>query len=95
MPRIRQYAEKYQAEDFSGEVRAQVARKGLNQYKMSMVFGVTPATMSKYLTSPDTIRMGMLRRMVKELKLDPVVVMKALGYTSQDIKRIGRSTDES
>lgn len=89
MPRIRQYNEKYMLRDFIGEINAQRARFGYDtQQELGDALDLCQGTVGNYLRNPDTIRLGTLRKMCKTLKLDPVVVLKALGYTTADIKRI-------
>jgi len=50
--------------------------------------GVCQATAGNYLREPETISFGMLREMVKVLRLDPVVILRALGYSTKDIQKI-------
>lgn len=88
MPRIRQNAEKDAIRDLQAEVNAQCGRFGYKSQKsLGNALGVCQATAGNYLKNPDCIQLGTLRAMVKLLRLDPVVVLKALGYSSQDIKR--------
>lgn len=92
MPRIRQNAEKYALKDFLGEINAQCGRYG---YKSQRAFGdaigVCQATARSYLMNPENIQLGTLREMIKVLRLDPVIVLKALGYSGKEIQR---ATDE-
>lgn len=89
MPRIRQNAEKDAMKDFLGEVNAQCGRYGYkSQRSLGDALGVCQATARKYLITPEIITFGTLRAMVKLLRLDPVIVLKALGYTTKDIKNI-------
>ena len=72
-----------------GEVNAQRYRFGyLTHQSLGSAIGVCQASASEYLRRPEIIRIGILRRMVKVLKLDPVIVLKALGYTSKEIKNL-------
>lgn len=88
MPRIRQYNEKYILNDFIAEVNAQRARFGYNtQQELGEALDLCQGTVGNYLRNPDSIRLGTLRKMCQTLKLDPVVVLKVLGYTTADIKK--------
>lgn len=90
MPRIRQNAEQYAMKDFQAEVNAQCGRYGYkSQQSLGNALGVCQATARSYLMNPEIIQFGTLRAMVKLLKLDPVVVLKALGYSSKEIQKIG------
>lgn len=89
MPRIRQNADEYSMHDLIAEINAQSARYGYrSQEALGTGLGVCQATAGNYLRKPETIRLSALRAMVKVLRLDPVVVLKSLGYTNQDIKKL-------
>ena len=93
MPRIHQNAEEYAMKDFLAEVNAQSARYGYRtQEALGSALGVCQATAGNYLKKPETIRLSALRAMVKVLKLDPVVMLRALGYTTKEIQNISKST---
>lgn len=89
MPRLRQNAEKDAMRDFVGEVNAQRGRYGYTTQKaFGTALGVCQATAGNYIRDPETISFGMLREMVKVLRLDPVVILKALGYSNKEIQNI-------
>lgn len=90
MPRIRQYADRDALKDLRGEIEAQGFRYGYKSQKaLAVPLGVSQGTVCNWMKDLDGVRLGDLRTMVKKLKLDPVVLLKALGYTSADIKKIG------
>ena len=87
MPRIRQKADEYAMTDFINEINAQCGRFGYRSQKsLGAVIGVCQATAGNYLKNPDNIPLGVLRSMVKAIKPDPLVVLRAIGYSSKDIK---------
>jgi hypothetical protein len=89
MPRIRQKADEYSMRDLIAEINAQCGRYGYTSQKsLGEALGVCQSTAGSYLKNPENIKFGALRAMVKVLRLDPVVVLKALGYTNQDIKKL-------
>lgn len=89
MPRIRQKADEYFMRDLIAEINAQCGRYGYTSQKsLGEALGVCQSTAGSYLKNPESIKFGALRAMVKVLRLDPVVVLKALGYTNQDIKKL-------
>ena len=95
MPRIRQNAEKDALKDLLGEINAQSARYGYrSQEALGAALGVCQATAGNYLRKPETIRLSALRAMVKVLRLDPVVMLRALGYSSKDIQNISNRKEE-
>ena len=91
MPRIRQYAERDAMKDFVGEINAQRARFGYDtQRSLAPVLGVCQATAGNYIRNPETIPFGVLRAIVKAIRPDPGILLKALGYTTQDIKKLAK-----
>lgn len=89
MPRIKQKADEYSMRDLIAEINAQCGRYGYTSQKsLGEALGVCQSTAGSYLKNPESIKFGALRSMVKVLRLDPVVVLKALGYTNQDIKKL-------
>lgn len=89
MPRIRQKTDEYAMRDFIAEINAQCGRYGYKSQKsLGNALGVCQATAGNYLKNPECIQFGTLRAMVKLLRLDPMVILKALGYSNQDIKKL-------
>lgn len=89
MPRIRQKTDEYAMRDFIAEINAQCGRYGYrSQRALGEALGVCQATAGNYLKNPESIQFGTLRAMVKLLRLDPIIILKALGYTNQDIKKL-------
>lgn len=89
MPRLRQNAERDAIRDFQSEVNAQCGRYGYKSQKsLGNALGVCQATAGNYLKNPDCIQFGTLRAMVKLLRLDPMVILKALGYSAKDIQKL-------
>ena len=91
MPRIRQYAERDAMKDFVGEINAQRARNGYKtDVDFGRVIGVCAKTVWNYTNDPGSIRFNVLRAIVKAIRPDPGILLKALGYTTQDIKKLAK-----
>lgn len=89
MPRIRQNEERDTLRDLEAEIRAQRARHGLETSELfGEAIGVCPKTAWSYGKDPGQVRLSSMRKIVKAIHPDPVVVLKALGYTGQEIRRI-------
>lgn len=89
MPRIRQKADEYAMTDLQAEINAQCGRYGYkNQKSLGDAIGVCQSTAGNYLKYPANIQLGTLRKMVKVLRLDPAVMLMALGYTAKDIQKL-------
>lgn len=72
---------------FLEEINAQCWRYGYKtQASLGEALGVSQVTAGKYLRDPGDMVFRTLRRLVRTLKPDPAVVLKALGYTATDIK---------
>lgn len=88
MPRIRQNADRDAMNDFLADVKGQMARHGFTSQKaLGKALGLAQGTVCNYLASPGSIRMGVLKDMCKQLKLDPITILRALGFSSKDIKK--------
>ena len=89
MPRLRQNHDRDTLNDFVGEVNAQSARFGFRSQKaLGDALGVCQATAGNYLRKPESMPLGILRNLVKLLHPDPVLLLKALGYTTKDIQEL-------
>lgn len=89
MPRIRQNEEVYAMKDFVSEINAQCGRYGYkSQASLGQALGVCQATARSYLNSPEKIPLKILRGMIKTLRIDPIVVLRVLGYTEHDIRKL-------
>lgn len=94
MPRIRQNADRDTMRDFISEVNAQRWRFGLtSQRAFGESLGICQSTAGKYLANPETMTLGILRAIVKVIKPDPIVLLKALGYSTKDINNLKRSAE--
>lgn len=88
MPRIRQYEERDAMKDLTAEINAQCGRYGYRTQKsLGSAIGVCQSTAGKYLQRPEMIPLSVLRSLVKSLRLDPIVVLRAVGFSTKDIKQ--------
>lgn len=88
MPRLRQNADRDSMNDFLADIRAQSARYGYTTQKaLGKALGLCQGTVCNYLASPGSIRLDVLKVMCKTLKLDPITILRALGFSSKDIKK--------
>lgn len=87
MPRIRQYAENYAAEDFRREMRSRMGYHDLSQSDLAGKTPMSQSTISNRLRDPDDLTVGELRSLNKTLGLDVSVVLALLGYSKKEIKK--------
>lgn len=91
MPRIRQYEDKYIKEDLLKEIGARCVWAGIRtNEELGNAVGVTGASIGNYKRDPGKIQLKTMRSMVAALKLDPGVVLRFLGYSTQDIKKFAK-----
>ncbi len=91
MPRIRQNADRDAMRDFLAEFRAQCARFGYHtQQDIGLALGFSQKTAGNYLKNPGNITLSTMRVIVKVLKPDPNVILKVLGYSTSDIRKLAK-----
>ena len=83
-------------EALRGEIMAQGFRFGYrNNRDLGELVDIRHSTMAAHLKEPDLIRLDELRKLVRKLRLDPAVVLAALGYTRTQIRSMGKAdTDD-
>ena len=81
MPRIRQYADKYRAQDFEGRCRAQMALMGLDERGLAEIVGMSHTTLWRRIRNPDELRMGELVKLIQALQLGEQDVLGLAGMT--------------
>lgn len=88
MPRIRQYADKYAAEDFRKEIRIRQGENDLmSQTLLAAEVGIPRTTLIKRLAEPMGMSFGEFRMLNKAIHPDIGVVLTLLGYTAKEISR--------
>ena len=81
-------AEAKDTEAFIQEINAQCWRFGYKtQESLGKALGISQVTAGKYLKDPSDMKFAVLRKLIRTLKPDPAVVLKALGYPDRDIQK--------
>lgn len=89
MPRTKLGAEEYAKTDFLRHLSAQQHYHGFHtQRELGQAIGCCQGSVGQYLQRPDMIRIGVLRRLIKAVSLDPEEVLLFLGYSRKDIKQL-------
>lgn len=78
MPRIRQYADKYAMKDLASHICGRMKECGLSQQQLAEKTQVSQQTISRLLKHPETISIGMLRKMEAQIGFDRDVLGKIL-----------------
>lgn len=98
MPRIRQLAEKYAAEDaekakkaFWQEIRVESVRNGIDTNKaLAEKLGVDGKTIGNYKASPETMQVKTMQKFVALLKPDIMAVLLFIGYSEKEIRAFAK-----
>lgn len=96
MPRLNQHSERYAQEDFSREIRKQQGYYDLmSQRALAEAAGIPRSTLREKLLAPDKLEVSEIRKLVKAIRPDPVILLAFLGYGKQDLKKIKNIMEES
>ena len=88
MPRIRQKEAEYRQNDFLAAIREGQAKADLMKVSsLSEASEIPYSTMYSRLRDPDKLTAEEFRKLIRTIELDPVEVLKFLGYTTKDIKK--------
>lgn len=89
MAKFEHVTEQDSIKEFLAEVNAQCWRYGYKtQESFGNAIGVSQVTAGTYLRDPRNMAFSTLCKLVKAVKPDPVLLLKAVGYTANDIKKI-------
>lgn len=89
MARREYTSEKDAIQEFLAEINAQCWRFGCKtQAALGDALGISQVTAGKYLRDPTDMRFATLRKLIRTLRPDPIIVLKALGYSDRDIEKI-------
>ena len=95
MAKFDHVADQDAVKDFMNEVNAQCWRYGYRtQASLGDVLDVSQVTAGKYLKDPDGMTLATMRKLVKALKPNPLLLLKAIGYTTGDIKKIFKELEQ-
>lgn len=88
MPRIKQYADKYAAEDFRKEIRIRQGERDLmTKAALAEEADIPRTTLQKRLAEPLGMTFGEFRKLKTAVSPDPQVVLALLGYTGKEIQK--------
>lgn len=96
MPRIYQNAERYAKEDFMREIRVRQGYYDLmSQRALADATGIPRSTLWDKLRDPDKLEVADLRKLVKTIQPDPLILLALVGYDSKTIKKVRAMVDEA
>ncbi len=93
MPRIKQYADKYAAEDFRKEVRIRQGERDLmSKCALAEAMDIPRTTLQKRLADPMGMTFGEFKKLNQTVHPDPGVVLALLGYTGKEISKFRKES---
>lgn len=88
MPKIRQKEAEYRQSDFLAAIRAGQAKADVMKItSLSEASDIPYSTMYKRLQDPDKLTAEEIRKLLGAIDIDPIALLKFLGYSLKDIRR--------
>ena len=83
MPRIRQNAAQYAADDFRKALKNALVNCGKKQKDLAAETGIPESTVSERIRDPRKLTLGQMQEIVRATQMEPEAVLKFLGYSIQ------------
>jgi predicted transcriptional regulator len=80
MPRIRQNAAQYAADDFRKALKNALVNCGKKQKDLAAETGIPESTVSERIRDPRKLTLGQMQEIVRATQMEPEAVLKFLGY---------------
>ena len=80
MPRIRQKAAQYAADDFRKALKAVLAGCDMKQKDLAAATGIPESTISERMRDPAKFTLGQMQEIIKTTQMEPEALLKFLGY---------------
>ncbi len=80
MPRIRQNAAQYAADDFRKALKAALVHADMKQKDLSVETGIPESTVSERMRDPAKFTLGQMKEIIKATQMEPEALLKFLGY---------------
>lgn len=82
-------AEEKARKDFQLEVKLQRVRLDMSQRELGDQVGISAPLMSELLSDPDKLSVARLRSIIRALDMDPMTILRLLGFDNKQISQIG------
>ena len=80
MPRIRQNAAQYAANDFRKALKAVLIDCDMKQKDLAAATGIPESTVSERMRDPGRFTLGQMQEIIKATQMEPEALLKFLGY---------------
>ena len=82
MPRIRQKAAQYAAEDFRKALKNALVNCDMKQKDLAFETGIPESTVSERMRDPSKFTLGQMQEIVKATHMEPDALLKYLGFSA-------------
>ena len=83
MPRIRQKAAQYAADDFRKALKAVLGSCDMKQKDLAAATGIPESTVSERMRDPAKFTLGQMQEIIKATQMEPEALLKFLGYKTE------------
>ena len=80
MPRIRQNAAQYAANDFRKALKSALVNCDMKQKDLAAATGIPESTVSERMRDPYKFTLGQMQEIIKATQMEPEALLKFLGY---------------
>ena len=85
MPRIRQNAAQYAANDFRKALKTALVNCDMKQKDLAAETGIPESTVSERMRDPSKFTLGQMQEIIKATQMEPEALLKFLGYKNQHV----------
>ena len=83
MPRIRQKAAQYAADDFRKALKSVLVNCDMKQKDLAVATGIPESTVSERMRDPAKFTLGQMQEIIKTTQMEPDALLKFLGYNME------------
>ena len=84
MPRLKQYAAQYAADDFRKALKTALVNCDMKQKDLAAETGIPESTVSERMRDPAKFTLGQMQEIIKATQMEPEALLKFLGYKNQN-----------
>ena len=85
MPRLKQYAAQYAADDFRKALKTALVNCDMKQKDLAAETGIPESTVSERMRDPTKFTLGQMQEIIKATQMEPESLLKFLGYKNQHV----------
>ena len=74
-------------------LREKRKEKNMSQRELGEAVGISAPLMSELLSDPDKISVARLRSIIRALDVDPMIILRLLGFTDKALRSLGKDAE--